>query len=90
MKERGEWCRPALAEIRRSPFQTTRRSAQRPRDLAPTSLGVENGTSRLVPLGGSTDAAGAKRAGIQGSLTAVVGTPYEPELRALLQASAEA
>ncbi len=51
---------------------------------------LEDGTSRLVPLGGSTSAAAAKRAGIQGSLTAVVGTPYETELRALLLAPVEA
>ena len=51
---------------------------------------LENGTSRLVPLGGSNSAAAAKRAGIQGSLTAVVGTPYEPELRVLLQTHTEA
>jgi len=51
---------------------------------------LENGTSRLVPLGDSSSAAAAKRAGIEGSLTAVVGTHYEPELRALLQAPAEA
>lgn len=47
---------------------------------------LENGTSRLVPLGNATSTAAAKRAGIEGSLTAVVGTQYEPELRALLQA----
>ena len=51
---------------------------------------LENGTSRLVPLGNSTSAAAAKRAGIEGTLAAVVGTQYEPELRALLQAPAEA
>jgi hypothetical protein len=51
---------------------------------------LENGTSRLVPLGPSTSAAAAKRAGIEGSLRAVVGTQYEPELRALLQAPAKA
>lgn len=51
---------------------------------------LENGTSRLVPLGGATSAAAAKRAGIEGSLMAVVGTKYETELRALLQAPAEA
>jgi hypothetical protein len=45
---------------------------------------LENGTSRLVPLGDSTSAAAAMRAGMEGSLTAVVGTQYEPELRALL------
>jgi hypothetical protein len=51
---------------------------------------LENGTSRLVPLGNSASAAVAKRAGIEGSLAAVVGTKYEPELRALLQAPAQA
>jgi hypothetical protein len=51
---------------------------------------LDNGTSRLVPLGDSASAAAAKRAGIEGSLTAVVGTQYEPELRALLQAPIDA
>jgi hypothetical protein len=51
---------------------------------------LENGTSRLVPLGHSTSTDAAKRAGIEGSLTAVVGTQYEEELRALLHAPAEA
>jgi hypothetical protein len=51
---------------------------------------LENGTSRLVPLGHSTSAAAAKRAGIEGALTAIVGTRYEPELRALLQGPADA
>lgn len=50
---------------------------------------LEDGTSRLVPLVGSTSAAAAKRAGIEGSLTAIVGTQYETELRALLQAPSE-
>jgi hypothetical protein len=51
---------------------------------------LENGTSRLVPLDRSTSAAAAKRAGIEGILTAVAGTRYEPELRALLRAPADA
>lgn len=50
---------------------------------------LDNGTSRLVPLGGLSSTAAAKRAGIEGSLVAV-GTQYEPELRALQQAPADA
>ncbi len=51
---------------------------------------LDDGTSRLVPLGDSVSAAAAKRAGIEGSLMAVVGTQYQPELRALLLAPADA
>jgi hypothetical protein len=45
---------------------------------------LENGTSRLVPLAPSTTAAGAMRAGIEGSASAL-GTRYGPQLRTLLQ-----
>ena len=44
---------------------------------------LDNGTSRLVPLGYPATTAAAMRAGIEGSLVAV-GAQYEPELRSLL------
>ncbi len=44
---------------------------------------LQDGTSRPVPVGPSTTAAAAKRAGIEGALLAL-GTRYESELRALL------
>lgn len=46
---------------------------------------LDNGMSRLVPIGAVDTAAAAMRAGIEGSLVAV-GAEFEPELRALLEA----
>lgn len=48
---------------------------------------LENGISRLVPLGAPGSASAAMRAGIEGSLSAV-SAEYAPDLQALLETPA--